>query len=257
MRDVTLDPISSADAAGFEALQAAISAVADFVDGWLIVGGWMVRLWVKSGAQDLPERLTVDVDLALLRSWQERVVEIPDRLRAAAFYPEEEPFRFVRRDGARVDLLVPPGATRSEPPRIGNVEVFTADGIRFAFELPAERFNVRLGSQMVPVKTAALAGALVAKAVTLGLRRARGAQVDAVDVASLLAVVEAEPRPAIEQLAEHRKRSDVKKGMRVLRRDFARLESSGASWVARASSHREALRAVARAEWLLDAVSSS
>lgn len=257
MKEVSLNAASDADAIGFKALQATVSAVGRLVNGWLIVGGWMVRLWVRSVPDSLDERLTVDVDLALLRSREERVVDVPDKLRAAAFLPQEEPFRFVRKDGARIDLLVPPGASRSEPPRIGKQEVFEAAGLRFSFELPAEKFTVRLRSQTVTVKTPALAGALVAKAVALGLRRPRGAQADAVDVGSLLAVVEAEPSPAIEHLAEHRRRSDVREAVRVIRRDFRSLDSSGASWVNRAKSQREALRAVSRAQWLLDAISSS
>jgi len=215
----------------------------------------MVRAWVDSQPVDPPARPTVDADLAILPARAggkaHRVVEV---LLGDGFRAYEEPFRLVDERGRRVDLLVPPRASRHDPPRIGALEVFEAPGSRFAFELPAEPVSVRLGQRSVSIQVPALAGALVCKAVALATRRPGRARVDAVDVGLLLAVIDREPGETVRQLREHRRRTDVKGALRALGRDFAGEGSDGAVWVEQERGKRGALLAVASARDLLGAV---
>lgn len=254
-RVLVLDPTSPADEIGFLALGEAVKAVRG-VPAWLILGGWMVRAWVGSSRSDARIRPTVDVDLGLLSvRAPEKVKAVPGRLIASGFRSQDEPFRLMRADGTRVDLLIPPGASRRDPPRIGRQEVFEAPGTRFAFELPATPVTVKLGGEELTIQVPCLAGAIVAKAVALGHRRPARARVDALDVAALLAVWEQEPEPTRSRLAKGRRRTDVKRGLASLARNFESPEAAGAMWVEQElDSRRESLKAVARAAALLDSL---
>jgi hypothetical protein len=250
---VELDPDSPADDAGFRGLTLVVDAVASLPDAaWRVVGGWMVRAWVQ-GSDAGVQRPTIDVDLAILASRGEGwAAKVPERLEAAGLRPTEEPFRLRGPNGILVDLLVPPGASRREPPQLGKQIVFEARGSRFSFELPPEHVSVSMGSDRVGFPTPRLAAALVLKAVVLGIARPGRAHVDAIDVAQLLAVVRREPAEVVEDLRAHARRSDVRDAQRHLEKLFSGEGDPGAILVARETDARTALSAVAVARWLLE-----
>ena len=174
------------------------------------------------------------------------------RLRDAGLLPSEEPFRLRGPDDVRVDLLVPPGASRRDPPRVGDQIVFEARGSRLGFELPPEQVSVRMGRDRIGFPTVRLAAALVVKAIVLGIGRSRRVEVDAVDVAKLLTVVRFDPKEAIADLRTHERKSEVKDARRQLQRLFAREEDAGAHLVARETDSATALTAVADVRWLIE-----
>jgi hypothetical protein len=248
-----LDPDSPADVAGFRALGVVADAVAGLPDAaWRVIGGWMVRAWVEETGVG-SARPTTDVDLGLLASRGEGKAErVPVRLRDAGLQPFEEPFRLRRPDGVQVDLLVPPGASRRDPPRVGDQIVFEARGSRLGFELPPEQVFVWMGKDRIGFPTVRLSAALVIKAIVLGIGRPRRAEVDAVDVARLLSVVRIDPMEAIADLRTHERKTEVKDARRQLQRLFAREEDAGARLVARETDSPTALTAVADARWLIE-----
>ena len=174
------------------------------------------------------------------------------RLRDAGLLPFEEPFRLRGPDDVQVDLLVPPGASRRDPPRVGDQIVFEARGSRLGFELPPEQVSVRMGRDRIGFPTVRLAAALVVKAIVLGIGRSRRVEVDAVDVARLLTVVRFDPKEAIADLRTHERKSEVKDARRQLQRLFAREEDAGARLVARETDSATALTAVADVRWLIE-----
>lgn len=255
-RVLALDPESPADVVGFRALGVVVGATDGLPDAaWRVIGGWMVRAWVE-GAGVGSLRPTVDVDLLLLASRGSGKAErVPVRLNEAGLLPFEEPFRLRGPDDVLVDLLVPPGASRKVPPRVGDQIVFEARGSRFGFELPPEHVSVRMGEERLGFPTVRLSAALVVKAIVLGIGRPGRAQVDAVDVARLLSVVRVDPEEAIADLRSHARQSEVKDARRQLHRLFAREEDAGVQLVARDTDSATALTAVADARWLLERLS--
>jgi len=251
-RVIVLDDGSPADVVGFRALGVVIDSLMDVPDAaWRVVGGWMVRAWVEGSAVGAA-RPTVDVDVALLASrGGGKVEEVPQRLRDAGLLPTDEPFRLRGPDDLLVDLLVPPGASRADPPRLGTHIVFEARGSRFGFEMPPEPVSVRLDDDRLGFPTVRLAAALVLKAVVLGVARPGRTEVDAVDVARLLSVVRDGPAEAISDLRSHSRRRDVREGLQRLATFFGSGEDPGAVLVARETDDATALTAVADARWLL------
>jgi hypothetical protein len=251
MRQLSLDPESEADIVGFESLRVAIQAV----DGvppaaWRVVGGWMVRGWTEGGTVEVSMRPTIDVDLALFPGRGRRATsQVPDRLAEAGLLPDAEPFRLRRDDGVLVDLLVPPGGSRGEPPKLGKQVLFRAEGAAFAFELPPELVRVGLKRRRVEFQVPRLAAALVHKTIVLAGMRPRYLD-DASDVARLLAVVRREPEEAAEDLRAHRRRSDVRKALAAIAALFGEEEARGARWVEQELGSRVAITSVDDARWL-------
>jgi len=211
----------------------------------------MVRAWAEGGPSSTITRPTVDVDLALLsmRSGGKAVL-IPERLRRAGLTSGEEPFRLQGEGGVLIDLLIPPGASRANPPRLGRQIMFEAAGSRFAFELLPEKVEVTLGEQRLEFLTPRLAGALVLKAVVMGRVRRR-VRDDAVDVARLLACARTEPDVLSTDLRGAARRGDVREGLRVIGHLFAEESSKGARLVAQQAGPLVAIEAVSDARWLL------
>lgn len=251
MRTLVLDRESQADVVGFESLRVAVKAVEDLpAAGWRVVGGWMVRAWVEGGAASELARPTIDVDLTLFPIRGRPAIErVPDRLLEEGLRPHEEPFRLRREDGIRLDLLVPPGASRGDPPRIGRQVLFRAEGTAFGFALPPEPVTARLKRRKVEFQVPRLGAALVHKTLVLAAMRPRYLD-DASDVARLLHTVRHEPGDAIPDLVEHRRRSDARKALRALSGLFGDEEARGARWVEQELGTRAAVTAVDDARWL-------
>lgn len=249
-RVLRLDPESPAEAAGFRALQVVADAVRGLPDdAWRIVGGWMVRAW---GAEGPALRPTVDVDLELRPTKAVRLARrVPERLRAAGLRPHTEPFRFVAEGGILIDLLIAPGGSRHDPPRLGDQMVFEAEGSRLAFELAPERVRVMRGGEGVHILVPRLAGALALKTVVLAQSRPLRVRIDAQDVAILLEVARGEPEPLVADLRAHARMSDVRRMRRGLLDLFAGEGSRGTRWVAQELGERAALTAVVNARWVL------
>lgn len=253
MRELVLDSGSGSERAGFASLALAVSVVKGLpVEAWRILGGWMVRAWTEGGEAGGKARPTVDVDLGILPQRAANLAGlVPVRLSAAGLKPAGEPFRFEGPAGVLLDLVVPPGSSRSEPARLGEQIVFVAPGSRFAFELPPER--VRVGLQpagSLEFQTPRLAAALVLKLTVLAARRQRHRD-DARDVAALLGAVRPEPAVAVGDLQSHRRRKDVGSALVCLARMFGTERDPGCVWVEQESGTRAALTAVQDANWLL------
>ena len=255
MRSVRLDPDSGADRASFRSLKALEAAFVTLDTGsWLLIGGWMVKAWASQGRSEVEARATKDVDVAVLASRAGRKPQVVEALAALHYRQMDLPFRFETSDGAIIDVLVPPGASRYDPPRIGELETFEAPGTRLAFELPAETFQFQLGEDSVQLPVASLAGALVAKTVLLQKQRRRRVRDDAHDVAALLAAVERMPDTPLRQLTEKAHRSEVKTARKAFFELFKTADAPGTSWVATELGLRAGLEAAGRARWLLDAL---
>ena len=255
MRSLTLDPDSLADQASFTSLTAVAGIFGELTPGsWLLIGGWMVKAWSSQGQSDVEIRATSDVDIALLASRTTDALGVVEALLQREYAQMTTPFRFESDSGAAIDILVPPGASRHHPPRIGALETLEAPGTRLAFELPLETFRFIFRDESVGLPVASLAGALVAKTVLLAKQRQRRVRDDAHDVAALLACLERIPEPSIGQLRKHRKRSDVRAAQRALEHLFAAADSVGTSWVAAELGLRSGLEAASRARWLLDSL---
>ena len=252
MRRLTLDPESEADVVGFEGMRVARQALEGVPPtAWRVVGGWMVRAWVEGGPTKGTARPTIDVDLALFPGrGRPAIARVPERLADANLLPHEEPFRLRRSDGVLIDLLVPPGGSRADPPRIGKQLLFLAEGAAFAFELPPEKVDARLGRRKTELLVPRLAAALVHKTLVLVAMRPRYL-VDASDVALLLAVLRRESEDAIEDLRRHRRRSDVRKALAALGGLFGDEAARGAIWVELELGTRAAVTSVDDARWLL------
>lgn len=251
MRRLSLDPESEADVVGFEGLRVTVGSV-DGVSpaAWRVVGGWMVRGWAEGGTVESSSRPTNDVDLALFPGRGRHATSlVPRRLAEAGLRPDEEPFRLRRDDGVLVDLLVPPGGSRGEPPKIGKQILFRADGAAFAFELPPEAVRVRLERRTIEFQIPRLAAALVHKTIVLASMRPRYL-VDAADVARLLAVTRREPQEAVEDFGVHRRRSDVRRALEALADLFGDENARGARWVEQEHGTRVAVTSVDDAGWL-------
>lgn len=254
MRVLSLDPEAPADEAGFRSLSAAVSAVNDLPpEAWRIVGGWMVRGWAELSGSEVFARQTIDADLELLPNKAvERSRRVPQRLRDAGLAPADEPFRFRGEDGARVDLLVAPGSSRHDPPRLGGQEVFEVEGSRLAFTLPPERVVVRRGAEKCTIQIPRLAAALVIKAILVAKGRRLRVRDDAQDVAALLRAVRNEPEPVVSDLIANARGSEVKRARRALKQILSDERARAAEWISQELGSRASLTAIADARWLAD-----
>ncbi len=253
MRELVLDKGSKSEQTGFASLSVAVSLVQGLpADAWRVLGGWMVRAWTEGGGTAGTGRPTVDVDLGLLpQRAGPLVLQVPARLSAAGLKSAGEPFRFEGPAGILLDLVVPPGSSRSVPPRLGKQVVFVAPGSRFAFELPPEIVRVKMvPARLLEFQAARLAAALVIKLIVLLEQRPRYRD-DARDVAALLRVVRREPAVALKDLQTHARRRDVSRAIASLARIFGNERDRGCVWIEQESGTRAALTAVDDANWLL------
>lgn len=252
-RLLTLDAQAPADVAGFRSLQTAVSVVRELPpEAWRIVGGWMVRAWIETTGAGIFGRTTVDADLELMPVRAVgRARQVPDRLREEGMEPFEEPFRFTRKDGSRIDLLVAPGSSRHHPPRLGNQVVFEVEGSCLAFRLPPEPVRVRCDGEECTIQIPRLAGALAIKVILIASGRPLRARDDARDVAGLLRAARREPETLLSDLRAHKRMSDVKRTLRTLSETLRDEDARVAEWISQELGPRSALTAVADTRWLL------
>ncbi|HEU0019719.1 MAG TPA: hypothetical protein VFQ14_05450 [Thermoleophilaceae bacterium] len=198
----------------------------------LVVGGLMGRLWLHAVPIDMPARPTADIDLGIDRrrlqiAANSRVVgPLLDRLGFRGGYLGE-PFRYSKAvDGVGevlLDIVVPPGTSREEPPLVERgLESVAAPGLAYAvlrgpvtaavsFVDGEQSFDFHLP---IPALEAALVlkAALVESGVRTRLDRVRS---DSVDAIMLTAACLKRP-DALRALRDHRRRSDVRKSIRWL-----------------------------------------
>lgn len=191
----------------------------------LLIGGLMTRLWLQARPIDIPARATADVDLGIDRrglgiTGDQRLVR--PLLQEAGFHHRtgDDEFRFVKEiDGQPfvVDLLVPSGSSRKEPPEIEDgLASLAAPGLAFARRRKATPFDLDLGGDQLRVYLPKLDAAFVLKGSLVGMRRKPSRHgSDSVD-AMFLAAACANDAAAIEALREHRRRADVKAALRWL-----------------------------------------
>jgi hypothetical protein len=201
--------------------------------GVLVIGGLMVRLWLHARPLDVPVRPTADIDLGVNR----RVLRLAgDRqlvgplLQELHFKPgyAGEPFRYWKDvEGVGtvlVDVVVPPGSSREEPPIVERgLQTVAAPGLAYAMLRPPvhatgafidgdERFRFDL-----PIPTLDSAFVLKAALVESGVRtRPDRIRSDTVDAMMMAAACLSDPA-ALRALQEHLpKRRDVGKSVRWL-----------------------------------------
>jgi hypothetical protein len=223
-----------------------------------VIGGLATAAWLYARPVDLPTRLTPDVDLGI----NKRVLGLTSResrlkplLEAAGFksgYADEE-FRFWKKVGSAqetfvVDLLVPSGASRQDPPVLErNLRSLAAPGLAYAIERGPVEMEIRFPTEAFRLPVVALDAAFVMKAalVDSGLRlRPDRRRTDTVDAAMLAAACLTEPE-ALEPLRQHRRRSDLKRASRFL----AKLARPTSAEARRVEDHFAELGLQQGAEW--------
>lgn len=172
----------------------------------LLIGGLMTRSWLLMRDIGLPPRATADIDLGLNRQGlrlSDRSRRIASLLSHHGYDPRggEEAFRFVKHfDGQPlyVDLLVPKGASRHEPPLLErDMSTVAAPGLAYAFtrgvHFASAIFVDDAASRTMELPLPTLDAAFVLKAalVSSGVRkrpdRQRRDRVDAVMLAAACA----------------------------------------------------------------------
>jgi len=198
----------------------------------LVIGGLMSRLWLHAVPIDMPVRPTADIDLGIdrqrlqLAADRQVVGPLLERLDFKGGYAGE-PFRYAKAvEGIGeilLDIVIPPGASRDEPPLIERgLESVAAPGLAYAVLRAPVTASVSFvdGEQsfdfQLPIP--ALDAALVLKAalVESGVRsRPDRVRSDSVDAIVLAAACLKRP-DALRALRDHRRRSDVRKSVRWL-----------------------------------------
>lgn len=202
----------------------------------LVVGGLMGRLWLHAVPIDMPVRPTADIDLGIDRrrlqlAADSRVVgPLLDRLDFKGGYAGE-PFRYSKLvDGVGevlLDIVVPPGASRQQPPLVERgLESVAAPGLAYAVlrgSIAAHASFVDAGRSFdfqLPIPTLDAALVLKAALVESGVRtRPDRVRSDSVDAVMLAAACLRRP-DALRALRDHRRRSDVRKSVRWLAHAF-------------------------------------
>ncbi len=226
--------------------------------GVVVIGGLATAAWLYARPVDLPTRLTPDVDLGI----NKRVLGLTSResklkplLEAAGFksgYADEE-FRFWKEVGSSqetfvVDLLVPSGASRENPPVLErDLRSLAAPGLAYAIDRGPVEMEIRFPTEAFRLPVITLDAAFVMKAalVDSGLRlRPDRRRTDTVDAAMLAAACLTEPK-SLAALRQHRRRSDVKKASRFL----AKLARPTSAEARRVEDHFADLGLRQGAEW--------
>lgn len=222
----------------------------------LLIGGLMARLWLQARPIGLPIRATADIDLGInrrdLRITGDRKVVEPLLLRAGFNRrPGDDEFRFVKEvDGNPlvVDLLVPSGSSRQEPPEIEDgLPSMAAPGLAYAYVRGATPFTLSSSMGEFELYLPSLDAAFVLKGSLVGLRRKfHRLESDTVDAICLAAAC-LEDSEAIDALREHRRRKDVGNALRWLSEGVG---SAGSAASRRVAGYFEAEAGVpGGAEW--------
>jgi hypothetical protein len=222
-----------------------IAPVLDRLDGAvLVIGGLMVRLWLHAVPIDMPVRPTADIDLGVdrqqLRLAGDRQIVGPllERFGFEGGYAGE-PFRYSKAvDGVGdvlVDVVVPPGSSREDPPLIEKgLESVAAPGLAYAIRRGPTDVNgsfVDGRSQFsfrMPLPT--LDSALVLKAALAesGLRtRLDRIRSDSVDSVTLAAACLKTPAAIMALRQQQSTRRDLRKSLRWLYDAFRSPQAIG------------------------------
>jgi hypothetical protein len=209
----------------------------------LVIGGLMGRIWLHAVPIDMPTRPTADIDLGIDRrrlqlAANSRVVgPLLDRLGFEGGYAGE-PFRYSKVvDGigdVLLDIVVPPGASRRQPPLVERgLESIAAPGLAYAVlrgPVPASVSFVDDGQSFdfqLPIPNLDAALVLKAALVESGVRtRPDRVRSDSVDAIMLAAACLKRP-DALRALGEHRRRSDVRKSISWLANAFRSATAVG------------------------------
>lgn len=235
-----------ADQLLYEGLPLLMPVLDELDQGAVLIGGLATTAWLRSSDVGMPIRATRDVDLGInraalgLRGDRARVATL---LRANGFSPgySEEAFRFARTlpgGDFVVDLLVAPGASRSDPPILEpGLPTLAAPGLAYALQRGPLALELRLKGderRSFRLHTVHLDAAFVLKAtlVASGLRTRPDRRVtDTVD-AIMLAAACSRDKNAMRQLAGSRSRSDIKQALRWVDGQFSSAQSNTARRVA-------------------------
>jgi hypothetical protein len=209
MPKVTLHAAGPADRlllAGLESLQPVLDQLGE---GLVLIGGLAVSAWLHASTLDLPVRATRDVDFGVhrgalgLTTSSRRVKPLLEQ-HGFVQHPGEEPFRFAceTREGRfSLDLLLPKGASRRDPPLIeAGLDSVAAPGLAYALDRGADRLELTLvadeRSRTFRLPIATLDAMLVMKAglASAGVRKPQDRRIaDTVDAAMLAAACSVDP----------------------------------------------------------------
>jgi hypothetical protein len=231
MPQLTLNATSRADRlllAGLFLLQPVLDELGD---GVLLIGGLAVAAWLHASPGGLPVRATRDVDLGIdrralgLTTSRRRIRPLLMR-HGFAQRPGDEPFRFVRqtKEGPfSLDLLLPKGASRRDPPLIeAGLDSVAAPGLAYALDRGADRLDLTLvadeRTRELRLPIATLDAMLVMKAAlaSAGVRMQQDRRVaDTVDAVMLTAACAEDP-VTLRALRRHRRRSEPSRALKWL-----------------------------------------
>jgi hypothetical protein len=210
----------------------------------MIIGGLMVRVWLHAKPTEIPGRTTADIDVGI----DKRSLGITGERRVVGPLLEEhgfkrgyggEPFRYAKEveghDPIVVDVVIAPGASRTEPPLVeAGFETIRAPGLAYAQLRQPVAATLRFvdGGETADfhVHIPPLDAALVLKAALAesGVRtRPDRVQSDSVDSILLAAACLTDP-PSIAALRGHRTRNDVRKALRWIADAFRSPTARGA-----------------------------
>jgi hypothetical protein len=215
--------------AGLAHLQPVIDELAG---GTLLIGGIATTAWLQASATELPIRATRDVDLGIDRTvlgLTARTRRIRPLLERHGFRrrPQDERFRFVCDTEAGaflLDLLLPKGASRADPPLIEDgLDTVAAPGLAYALTRGSQRLELTLvddgSSHRFVLPIASLDGLLVMKATLVADGTRTGPHRRVVDTADavMLAAAATGDASCLRELKRHRTRSEPRRALRWLR----------------------------------------
>lgn len=214
-------------------------------DSYLVVGGLMTKAWLHARPIGIEPRATADLDLGIdkqsLRLFGERRV-IGPALRELDFQQKmgDEEFRFskdIDEGEFLVDLLVPSGSSREEPPLLeAGMPSLAAPGLAYAISRGPVKFQIdfqdpeRDSDEHFDLNLPSLDAAFVSKAalVQRGIRKlASRRQRDTVDAVFLAAACLGD-EPAIQAITTHKTQSEVKDALRWMKESISSPSSAAA-----------------------------
>jgi hypothetical protein len=249
--------VGEADRLLYEGLPLLMPVLDELDDGALLIGGLATTAWLLNRPVGMPTRATRDVDLGMNRAvlgLQGDRALVANLLKKHHFEPgyAGEAFRFSRSTESGefvVDLLVAPGASRSDPPIVEpGIPTLAAPGLAYAIRRGPLALELRVTaeeSRSFLLRTVQLDAAFVLKAalVASSIRMRPDRRItDTVDAIMLAAACTAD-QDCMRELAIYRGRSDVKDATGWIASGFSSPESAAAR---RISAHFED---PAGAEW--------
>ncbi|HEX3608683.1 MAG TPA: hypothetical protein VHU14_03285 [Solirubrobacterales bacterium] len=247
MPTLKIDVSGPADHLLFEGLPHLQPVIDELGDGALLIGGLAATAWIGASEIGLPMRVTRDVDIGIDRRGLHLTAEtrkVVPLLREQGFESlgGKRQFRFVKKTPAGeflVDLLVAPGASREEPPRLeADLQTLSAPGLAYAILRRPVPLSLELAcdgeTRQFELPIISLDSAFVMKAVLTAERRLQPDRriadtSDAVMLAAACATDEAHIAP----LREHSRRKDVRTAVRWISGSFSNRRTAAARRVER------------------------